>query len=84
MLSNSNLRRCTKGAETGLPKAMFNLGVCLDQGVGVARDSAAAAGWYRRAVDAGFGVAAANLSTMYTLGRGMAYHTMPATSSSTS
>jgi len=74
----------TKGAETGLPKAMFNLGVCLYQGVGVAPDYPAAAGWYRCAADAGFGVAAGNLSTMYTVGRGTVYHTMPATSSSMS
>jgi TPR repeat protein len=44
----------TKGAEAGLPKAMFELGLCLDQGVGVAApDYPAAAGWYRRAADAG-------------------------------
>jgi len=26
----------TKGAEAGLPKAMFNLGLCLDEGQGMA------------------------------------------------
>jgi TPR repeat protein len=60
----------TKGAETGLPMAMHNLGVQLDKGEGVAApDYPAAAGWYRRAADAGVGDAAHNLSGMYTIGR---------------
>ena len=71
----------TKGAEAGLPKAKFNLGVLLDTGEGMAApDHPAAAGWYRRAADAGLGVAAHNLSNMYTLGRGWAWQIMPATS----
>ena len=73
----------TKSAEAGLPKAMFNLGTCLDKGVGVAApDYPAAVSWYRRAADAGNGDAAANLSRMYTVGRGWAWPIMPATSSS--
>jgi len=61
----------TKGAEAGLPMAMFNLGVQLDQGGGgAAPDYPAAAGWYRRAADAGDSDAAHNLSGMYTTGRG--------------
>ena len=52
----------TKGAETGLPEAMYNLGVCLDMGEGVAApDYPAAVGWYRRAADAGHTAAAYNL-----------------------
>jgi len=75
----------TKGAEAGLPKAMFNLGWLLDTGQGVAApDYPAAAGWFRRAADAGHGDAAQNLSTMYTLGRGWARQIMPATSFSES
>ena len=63
----------TKGAEAGLPKAMFSVGVCLDKGQGVAApDYPAAAGWYRRAADAGHGGAARNLCTMYQVGRGRA------------
>jgi len=63
----------TKGAETGLPKAMYNHGQRLDKGGGVAApDGPAAADWYRRAADAGHGAAASNLSTLYNLGRGMA------------
>ena len=64
----------TKGAEAGLPQAMYNLGLCLDKGEGVATpDCLAAADWYRRAADAGIGEAAHNLSTMYVHGRGRAW-----------
>jgi len=64
----------TKGADSGLPDAMGNLGVCFDEGVGVAApDYQAAADMYRRAADAGHGDAAANLSNMYAVGRGRAW-----------
>jgi len=70
----------SKGAEAGLPKAMFNLGLCLDKGQGVAApDYPAAADWYRRAAEADHGGAANNLSNMYTLGRGRAWQIMLAT-----
>ena len=64
----------TKGAETGLPRATFNLGDRLENGdEGVAAlDYPAAADWYRRAADAGHGGAAYNLCAMYTVGRGRA------------
>ena len=72
----------TKAAEAGLPKAMFELGVRLDTGIGAAApDYPAAAGWYRRAADAGDAKAAGNLCTMYTVGRGRAWQIMHATSS---
>jgi hypothetical protein len=52
----------TKGAEAGLPKAMFGRGGCLEKGKGVAApDYTAAADWYRRAADGGEGDAANNL-----------------------
>ena len=74
----------TKGAEAGLPKAMFGLARCLDEGLGLAApDYAAAAGWYHRAAEAGDALAAWNLCSMYTIGRGKAWQMMPATSSST-
>jgi TPR repeat protein len=69
----------TKGAEAGLPTAMYSLGFNLsshDEG-GAAPDYPAAAGWYRRAADAGDGSAAINLSVMYTIGRGRAWHQIP-------
>jgi len=75
----------TKGSEAGLPKAMFGLGCYLDEGEGVAApDYPAAAGWYRRAADAGYAPAANILSGMYNVGHGRAWHMMPATSSFTS
>jgi TPR repeat protein len=53
----------TKGAEAGLPGAMNSLGCRLDGGDGgAAPDYPAAAGWYRRAADAGNGDGANNLS----------------------
>ena len=61
----------TKAAEeAGLPKAMFKLGFILDEGEGLAPDYPAAAGWYRRAADAGHGGAAGALCNMYAVGRG--------------
>ena len=68
------VRWYTKGAEAGLPKAMFSLGCCLDAGEGVAApDHPAAAVWFRRAADAGDGESANNLSAMYAVGRGRAW-----------
>jgi TPR repeat protein len=61
----------TKGAEAGMPEAMFDLGVMLHQGrAEVAPDHPAAADWYRRAADAGHRDAANNLSQMYSVGCG--------------
>jgi len=61
----------TKGAGAGLPDSMFDLGALFDMGLGMeAPDYPAAADWYRRAADAGYGKAAVNLSTMYLVGRG--------------
>jgi TPR repeat protein len=72
---------CTKGAEAGLPKAMYNLGVMLDVGEGMAApDYPAAADWYKRAADAGHVGAANNLSNMYQAGRGMARQNMSTSS----
>jgi len=71
----------TKAAEAGLPASMFSVGCRLDKGEGVAApDYLAAADWYRRAADGGHGVAAANLSDMYFVGRGRAWQIIPATS----
>jgi len=71
----------TKGAEAGLPEAMFALACSLDAGEGVAApDYQAAADWYRQAADAGHGAATSNLAEMYPVGRGKVRHTLPATS----
>ena len=70
----------TKGAEAGLPRAMFHLGCSLNEGEGVAApDYPAAADWFRRAADAGVGEAANNLANMYALGSGRTRQIMPAT-----
>jgi len=70
-----------EGRRGRLAGRVFNLGVYLDKGQGVAApDSPAAAGWYRRAADAGVGAAATNLYTMTKVGRGRAGQTTPATS----
>ena len=62
----------TKGAEAGLPRAMFSLACRLERGEGVpAPDYPAAASWYRRAADAGHGEAAHNLAAMYVIGSGL-------------
>jgi len=67
-----------KAAETGLPKATFSLGCCLEQGEGVAApDYPAAVGWYKCAAAAGNASAANNLCSMYTVGRGRASQIMP-------
>ena len=63
----------------------FSLGTMLDMGEGrAAPDYPAAAGWYRRAVDAGIGDAAHNLSTLYTVGPGQGLDQNAAMSSFTS
>jgi len=68
----------TKGAEAGLPAAMFHLGNLLDEGQGVVLDHPAAVEWYRRAAEAGHGLAAVNLCSMYIVGRGRAWWIVPA------
>jgi TPR repeat protein len=73
-------------AEAGLPQVQFSLGCSLDFGEGVATpDHAAAADWFKRAIDAGHGdsgMAEKHLSAMYTVGRGRATQILPASFSS--
>jgi len=62
----------TKGAEAGLPEAMYNLAVLLDTGMGAAApDHPAAATWYAQAAGTGHMHAAYNLSKAYTSARGV-------------
>ena len=42
-----------KAAEAGHAKAQYNLGVCYDEGVGVAKDPAQAFAWYSKAAEKG-------------------------------
>jgi TPR repeat protein len=42
-----------KAAAGGLPEAMFNYGVCLDQGIGIPQNHFAAYEWYKKAAEKG-------------------------------
>ena len=57
-------------ARSGDPEAAFTLGSLYLNGDGVTRNTAMAAGWFRRAADAGHGEAAYNLGNAYRLGLG--------------
>ncbi|WP_288844273.1 tetratricopeptide repeat protein [uncultured Megasphaera sp.] len=43
----------TEEADQGLVEAQFNLGVCYEDGKGVAQDYKKAVEWYQKAVDQG-------------------------------
>jgi hypothetical protein len=58
-------------AKTGCVHGMHSVGVCLEEGQGVARDDQAAVNWYRLAAQGGNARSAINLSIMYTDGRGV-------------
>jgi len=77
-ICSANPGRRRQGRRDRPAECEFNLGCRLDRGVGgAAPDYPAAAGWCRRAADAGVGDAAVNLHTMYTVGRGRAWQIMP-------
>lgn len=58
-------------AQAGDPAAQRNLGLMYLNGVGVLRDPATAADWFRRAADQDFAPAAANLADLYLKGNGV-------------
>ncbi len=58
-------------AQQGNPSAQHNIGIMLDRGKGVARDSAAAVQWWRRAAIQGFTAAQSSLGFAYVTGRGV-------------
>ena len=58
-------------AELGDAEAQYNLGVLYDEGAGVEKDLASAAGWYRKAAEQGFMDAQTNLGIMYVHGQGV-------------
>jgi len=60
-----------KAAENGNAKALFNLGVCYDNGDGVRKDSAEAVQYYRLAAEKGNAEAQCNLGSCYYLGSGI-------------
>jgi TPR repeat protein len=59
-------------AERGEPAGMLNFGHMLRRGVGVAKDEAAAVGWYRRALEHGAVQAGFDLGLMLENGTGVA------------
>lgn len=60
-----------KAAEQGLAKAQCNLGVCYENGEGVAKDQAIAVQWYRKAAEQGLALAQYNLGLLYEKGDGV-------------
>jgi TPR repeat protein len=62
---------CTREANAGNQPAQRNLGTIYDQGLGVAKDPAQAALWFRKAADTGNRDATFQLATMYENGRGV-------------
>jgi TPR repeat protein len=62
---------CREQAEHGDAAAQFRLGVAYADGLGVARDAAKAAQWYRRAADQGVALAQFSLGVMYQQGDGV-------------
>lgn len=59
-------------AEMGIDDAMFNLGVCYEQGDGVAQDFKQAVHWYKKAADKGHAKAQLNLGLCIYNGYGTA------------
>ncbi len=59
-------------AEHGSAGGQWLLGRCLQEGIGVQQDLAAAPGWFRKAADQGFAPAQNNLGRMYADGSGVA------------
>lgn len=58
-------------AESGHARAQFQFGYLYEAGLGVAQDSAVAAGWYRKAAEQGHPMAQAALGAMYLEGKGV-------------
>jgi TPR repeat protein len=61
----------TMAAENGMPKAMYNLGVRLYTGEGVASDPTTAAMWFERAAAHGSVDSMRQLASMFTIGNGV-------------
>jgi len=65
------LLACTREANAGNQPAQRNLGTIYDQGLGVSKDPAQAAIWFRKAAETGNRDATFQLATMYENGRGV-------------
>ncbi|MDH3639455.1 MAG: SPOR domain-containing protein [Gammaproteobacteria bacterium] len=64
-------RRWEPLADAGDTVAAFNIGILYAQGLGVAKDPAAAFRWYQKAADAGYAPAQFNLGAAYREGAGV-------------
>ncbi len=58
-------------AEAGLAAAQFGMGLAYENGRGVLRNEAVAAGWYRQAAEQGLADAQFNLGNLYLNGKGV-------------
>jgi len=67
-----------EAAAAGDSEAMYNLGVCYANGMGVEQNWYEAVQWYRRAAEAGNTDSLVNLGVMYEKGRGVAKDEMEA------
>ena len=63
---------CRIKAEQGVANAQYDLGVRLDNGLGVVQDYNEAVKWYRLAAEQGVAPAQFNLGKMYYRGKGVA------------
>jgi TPR repeat protein len=64
-------RQLRKSAEQGDAEARFHLGVCYENGSGVAKDEKEVVRWYRQAADQGHAIAQFNLGGCYATGSGV-------------
>ncbi|MBR2987471.1 MAG: toll/interleukin-1 receptor domain-containing protein [Clostridia bacterium] len=60
-----------RAAEAGNTYAMYNLGLCYENGNGTQQNYQLAAEWYKRGADGGHVSAAGNLGYLYEMGRGV-------------
>ena len=66
-----SLAEIQKKAKAGDAEAQYNLGVCYDNGIGIAQDEAEAVEWYAKAAEQGFVPAQLNLGMCYANGIGV-------------
>lgn len=71
----ADINQLIKLAESGVPSAQFNLGVCYDNGRGVAQNYAKAVEWYTKAAEQGHRKAQLNLGVSYFIGQGVERNT---------
>ena len=61
-----------KAAEQNFAKAQHNLGICYEQGEGVAKDQVEAVKWFRKAAEQNYALAQNNLGVCFYNGDGVA------------